>query len=188
MVQSTLTRYWLLSVLQGVRDDCLQWLDETFISGSSWFLLLFWAWNSMGKHAHCNLKSIVSRYTRMQAFHISEENKWQSLTALMFESSFCALWHSTAVNMHCTVSCSVFQVCRIFLHIICTSSVLIMSYCAWHCSLERRKSSLTRNMLFLLHWEVEVSMIRCFLLVDLKMFYCQNEPLVMYACTSFFQS
>jgi len=53
------------------------------------------------------------------------------------------------------------------------------------CSLERRKNLLTTNMLFLLRWEVEVSMIPCFLLVDLKMCCYQNEPLVMYACTSF---
>jgi len=54
-----------------------------------------------------------------------------------------------------------------------------------HCSLGRRKSLLTRNMLFLLHWEVEVSMIQCFLLVDQRMCCYQNEPQATYACRFF---
>jgi len=36
-------------------------------------------------------------------------------------------------------------------------------------------------MLFHLHWEVEVSMIQSYLLVDLKMSCYQNRHLVMYA-------
>jgi len=36
-------------------------------------------------------------------------------------------------------------------------------------------------MLFHLHWEVEVSMIQSFLLVDLKIFCYRNKRLVMYA-------
>jgi len=77
-----------------------QWLVEAMYDGIFLFSASIFDVNSTGKYVRCNLRSIVSRYTRWEAFHFSEERSVISALVVACEMNSYHWILSTCVGLY----------------------------------------------------------------------------------------